>query len=202
MNSVRLKRTSRQILILSLIIIAMLILVGCGGGGGEETEEKPTAQPGGAVPGSGATSGELEEIPTPSTVTIKPVDRSANYYPDEFAVNIEFKPNQDTPVFFKDALKKKKPIFLEFYGQNDILTDSMAMDISELQAQYKEQMTFILLNNDKPQTYGALASQLPIKYTPQIFIFNTKSTIIRSYTGYIDKDILEQGIYDAIYRGF
>jgi thiol-disulfide isomerase/thioredoxin len=193
-------RRAKKALIIICIIASLIVAAGCSGGSDTPTDTKPTeTTPAG---GTGTSVGEKKDIPTPSTLKINPVEKSANKYPDEYAVNIEFTPNKDTPSFFVDALKKKKPVFLQFYGENDSLSDVMNAGVDELQQKYKNQVIFILLDADRPQTYGALAEQLPIYYTPQVLVFNNKSTIIRSYQGYIDKDRLEQGIYDAIYRGF
>lgn len=121
---------------------------------------------------------------------------------DEFKVNIKFKSSEDTPTFFKNALALKKPILVEFYAEGDALTDSMMLQVDELQAGYKGKVTFILINANRPRVYGNLIQQLPLEYVPQVLIFNAEGTIIRSFTGYVDKETLEQGIYDAIYRGY
>lgn len=191
----------RKTLVAVCVSVLLLLVAGCSSGGGEEAKKQTTQQET-ATGGTGTSQGTEKEIPTPSTLKVNPVDKTATKYPDEFAVNIEFTPNKETPSFFADALKKKKPIFLQFYGENDSISDIMNAGVDELQQKYKNQMIFILLDADRPQTYGALAEQLPVYYTPQVLIFNNKSTIIRSYQGYTDKDRLEQGIYDAIYRGF
>ncbi len=190
----------RRTLALLCISVLLIVLSGCGGG----AEETPTATPqtGATTGGTGTQQGTEKEIPTPSTLKVNPVEKTATKYPDEYAVNIEFTPNKETPSFFVDFLKTKKPIFLQFYGENDIISDKMNAGVDELQQKYKNQMVFVLLDADRPQTYGALAEQLPIYYTPQVLIFNNKSTIIRSYQGFTDKSRLEQGIFDAIYRGF
>ncbi len=179
-----------------LFIAASVLLAGCGGG-----TDTATSTTGTATTATTSTSG-LKKIPTPSTLTVKPVDTTVNKFPDQYTVNILFTPNSDTPAFFADAIKSKKPIFVEFYGENDSISDQMAAGIAELQTQYASQVTFILLNSDKPQTYGALSEQLPVQYVPQVFIFNNKSTIIRSYTGYSDKARLDQALYDAVNRGY
>lgn len=189
-----------KVLVVIAGLLAVLLLAGCAGGG--DTSTQPTQQTTATASQGGSSGGQAKKIPTPSTLTIRPVEQSATKYPDEFAVNILFTPNNETPVFFKDALSKKKPVFVEFYGENDSVSDAMAAAVEELQAQYKEQVIFILLDDDKPQTYGALAEQLPIEYTPQIFVFNREKTIIRSYNGYVDKKRLEQAIFDAINRGY
>ncbi len=186
-----------------LLVTASVLLTGCGGG--TDTATTTTSTSGTTTTTTTATTTSpagLKKIPTPSTLTVKSVDTSVNKYPDQYTVNILFTPNVDTPAFFADALKAKKPIFVEFYGEGDAISDQMAGGIAELQTQYASQVTFILLNADKPQTYGALSEQLPVQYVPQVFIFNNKSTIIRSYTGYSDKARLDQALYDAVNRGY
>lgn len=198
-------KTGRFLAGLIFFLAGAIILAGCGGG--TDTETPATTTPTGTTATTGATGtsgtgGTLRKIPTPSTLEIRAVDKTVNKYPDEYSVNIGFTPNTDTPTFFTDALNKKKPIFLEFYAEADSLSDKMAFGITELQSKYGDRVTFILLNADKPQTYGALSEQLPVQYVPQIFIFNGSSTIIRSYTGYVDQDRLDQAIYDAVNRGY
>lgn len=182
------------------LTVAALLLAGCGG---TDTTTTPatTGTTSTATVATSGTSG-LHKIPTPSTLQVKPVDKTVNKYPDQNTVNIVFTPNTDTPAFFADALKAKKPLFIEFYGEGDALSNQMAAGIAELEQKYADQVTFILLNADKPQTYGALSEQLPVQYVPQVFIFNNKSTIIRSFTGYSDKDSLDQALYDAVNRGY
>ncbi len=141
-------------------------------------------------------------MPTPSTLEVKPVEKFNDKYPDEFAVNIVFSPNADTPQFFTDALNKKMSMVVEFYGEADSVSSSMTQGISELQAKYNGRVLFILLDADNPQSYGSLSAQLPVQYIPQTFVFNKNSTIIRSYTGYINKERLDQALYDAVNRGY
>ena len=195
----RIHKSGSHLVIAAVVLAAMFVLTGCGGG--TDTPTTTTGTTPTTTTGATGTSG-LKKIPTPSTLEVKPVDTAVNKYPDQYTVNILFTPNADTPAFFADALKAKKPIFLEFYGENDAISDQMAAGIAELQQKYANQATFILLNADKPQTYGSLSEQLPVKYVPQVFVFNNKSTIIRSYTGYSDKARLDQALYDAVNRGY
>jgi thiol-disulfide isomerase/thioredoxin len=190
------KRIARQTL--PVFVAAALVLTGCGGGDDAAT----TATTPAAATAQPAGKSGLKEIPTPSTLEVMAVDTTVNKYPDQYTVNIKFKPNKDTPDFFKSAIEKKKPIFVEFYAENDALSDRMAQGIAELSQQYSNQAVFLLLDADKPQTYQTLSEQLPVRYVPQIFIFNSDATIIRSYTGYTDKQRLEQALYDAVNRGY
>jgi thiol-disulfide isomerase/thioredoxin len=167
-----------------LLILPFLALVLFGCGPSQTQTPSPTTQPEG---------GE-----TPSTLT-KPVPEGRI---DQFKVDIKFKPDKDTPAFFRNALALKKPILVGFYAEGDALTDSMMLQVDELQARYKGKVTFILINANRPRAYGNLIQQLPLEYVPQVLIFNAEETIIRSFTGYVDKETLEQGIYDAIYRGY
>ncbi len=191
--------------IIAIATAAAVLAAGCGGG--EETTTTTTPTTTTTTPatstGTGAGgSGNLRKVPTPSTLEVKPVEKFNDKYPDEFAVNIVFTPNADTPQFFADALKRKIPMVVEFYGQADAVSSSMTQGISELRAKYNGKVMFILLDADNPQSYGALSAQLPVQYIPQIFVFNKNSTIIRSYTGYIDKPRLDQALYDAVNRGY
>jgi hypothetical protein len=184
--------------------LAAILLAGCGGGTDTTTTTSTTTTTTGATDtgSSTGTSGTLREIPTPSTLDVKPVEKYDDKYPDEFAVNITFKPNSDTPQFFIDALNRKLPLFVEFYGEADSISSSMTQSISELQSKYNGKAVFILLDADNPQSYGSLSAQLPVQYIPQTFVFNKNSTIIRSYTGYADKDRLDEALYDAVNRGY
>lgn len=103
---------------------------------------------------------------------------------------------------FTDALKKKQAIMVEFYGEGDAISDSMTQNIVELQQKYGGKVIFLLLDADNPQSYGSLSAQLPVQYIPQTFVFNKNSTIIRSFTGYVDKNRLDQALYDAVNRGY
>lgn len=181
------------------VLTSSVLLAGCAGG--TETTTTPTPTPTTGTTAGATTSTQLSEF-TPSTLSVRSVQAPPGMYPDEFAVNIKFTPNSDTPAFFVNALRQKKPIFVEFYAEGDAITDAMVLGIDELQAQYRDRVVFLLLNGDRPQTYGGLPQQLPLTYTPQVLIFNRDGTIIRSFSGYVDKDRLEQGIYDAINRGY
>lgn len=183
----------KKILVFLLLLAAFLMVTGCTGGA---TAPKSTTPSTGA--GEVKTTGEY----IPPTLTIKEVQTPTGRFASDYVVNIEFTPNNETPAFFSNALRQKKPIFLEFYAEGDALTDAMVLGIDELQAEYRDRVVFLLLNGDRPQTYGNLSQQLPLKYTPQVLIFNKDGTIIRSFTGYVDKEQLEQGIYDAINRGY
>lgn len=185
---------------LALLIAVAILISGCGGS--DTTTTTPTTS---TTTGTGSTTGNtgnLRKVPTPSTLDVRPVEKYNDKYPDEFAVNIVFKPNSDTPQFFTDALNKKLPIFVEFYGQADSISSSVKQGISELQAKYGGKVIFILLDADNPQSYGSLSAQLPVQYIPQTFVFNKDSTIIRSFTGYANKERLDQALYDAVNRGY
>lgn len=182
----------KKFLVFLLLVAVFLIVVGCGG------ETAPTT----STTSSTGTSQEKTTEFVPSTLTIREAQTSTGKFADEYAVNIRFTPNHETPAFFVNALRQKKPIFLEFYAEGDAITDAMLLGIDELQAEYKDRVIFLLLNGDRPQTYGNLSQQLPLTYTPQVLIFNKDGTIIRSFAGYVDKERLEQGIYDAINRGY
>lgn len=186
---------------MAIIAVAALLISGCGGGTEETTTTDTTTTT--TVPSTTTSStSTLRKIPTPSTLNVKPVEKYNDKYPDEFAVNIGFTPNAETPKFFTDALNKKKPIFIEFYGESDAVSDSMRQTIGELKQKYSGKVTFILLDADNPQSYGSLSAQLPVQYIPQTFVFNKESTIIRSFTGYVDKERLDQALYDAVNRGY
>lgn len=198
---------------LLLASILVFALAGCASSSSSDTSTSSTSSTGtagattpGAATGGSAPGGQIvapsSDIPMPPTITVKEVGQSATKYADADAVNWEFKANDETPGFFKDALAKKKPVFVEFYGDYDGVSDSMTAAVEALKAKYNTQVIFILLNVDRPQTYGTLADQLPIRYTPQFFIFNKSSTIVRQYQGYSDQKRLEQGIFDAISRGY
>lgn len=184
----------KKILVFLLLLSASLVIVGCAGG--ETTPTKTT------TPSTGAGETKMTGEYVPSTLTVRDVQAPTGKFADEYAVNIKFTSNNETPAFFTNALRQKKPIFLEFYAEGDAITDAMVLGIDELQAEYRDRVVFLLLNGDRPQTYGNLSQQLPLTYTPQVFIFNREGTIIRSFTGYVDKERLEQGIYDAISRGY
>lgn len=176
---------------------------GCGGGDTTttpDTKTTTTATTSTSTTSSG--SGNLRKIPNSSTLEVKPVEKFNDKYPDEFAVNIVFKPNADTPQFFVDAINKKQPMLVEFFSGSDAISASMTQNVSEVQARYGGKALFILLDADNPQAYGSLSAQLPVQYVPQFFVFNKDSTIIRSFTGFVDKDRLDQALYDAVNRGY
>lgn len=188
-------------------LVLVTALAGCGGGTTDTTSTTGTTGTTGATTTTGTTSttgttGNLRKVPTPSTLEIRPVEKYTGKYPDQYAVNIKFNPNSETPTFFKDALAQKKPIFVEFYAEGDAVSASMTEAVAEVQSKYHGRVVFLLLDIDKPQSYGSLSEQLPVQYVPQIFIFNGESTIIRSLTGYTDKDRMDQGLNDAVVRGY
>jgi hypothetical protein len=180
--------------------LAAVLLVGCGG---TDTTTTTTTTTSTGTTGTTTTgTGGLRKMPTPSTLEVNPVEKYNDKYPDEFAVNITFKPNSDTPQSFVDALNKKMPMLVEFYGEADSISNSMKQDISDLEAKYRGKVLFILLDADNPQAYGSLSAQLPVQYIPQTFVFNKDATIIRSFTGYANRDRLDQALYDAVNRGY
>lgn len=170
-----------------LLILPFLALFLFGCGSSQTQAPSPT---------TGAPGGET---PTPPTVAPKPVPEGKG---TESKVNIKFKPDEDTPRIFKNALALKKPIFMEFYAEGDSLTDATLLQVEELRSRYRDRVIFILINANRPSAFGNLVQQLPLEYVPQVLIFNSEGTIIRIFTGYIDSETLEQGIYDAIYRGY
>lgn len=147
-------------------------------------------------PTTGAPGGETSP---PQTAAPKSVPKGKG---TESKVNIKFNPDDDTPSIFKNALALKKPIFVEFYAEGDPVTDATLLQVEELRSRYRDRVVFILINANRPSAFGNLVQQLPLEYIPQMLIFNGEGTIIRIFTGYMDKETLEQGIYDAIYRGY
>ena len=158
-----------------VLITAIFILTGCGSSSASTAATTQTAS-------STATS----SLPATATVDKKlPVPR-------------KFEPNDKTPRFFMEALKKKEPILITFYDDDDVISKEVLSELKIVFDKYDGTVTFLQLKSDLNAQVSNLAEQFKIGFIPYTAVLNRNGTIIFEKTGYVDNKVIEQADYNAV----
>lgn len=155
------------------LIAAVLMLTGCG-----SSSAKTAATTGTVAPTATST-------PEPAVEKKLPVPR-------------EFESDDKTPRFFMEALKKKDPILITFYNDDDIISKEVLAEIKIVFDKYDGTVTFLQLKSDLNAQVSNLADQFSIGFIPYTAVLNRNGTIIFEKTGYIDNKVIEQAVYNAV----
>jgi len=161
---------------LSLVTLGV---VGCGGGAA--TTSGPAGQT--TQPGSNQSTAAAQATPA----GIKPIQLPK-----------KFEPDRTTPQFFKEALERKQPIVVFFYNENDTVSEGLRESLREISRDPKyAQVIFLALDASRPDLVFGLAEPLGANYTPFIAILDSEGVIRTEYPGYVDRQLLEQAIYEV-----
>ncbi|MEW6189125.1 MAG: thioredoxin domain-containing protein [Actinomycetota bacterium] len=161
-------------LILTLILIISVLLNGC-------RTPSPRTPPETKVPNK-ATKGKKS---TPS-------GEEKSRFPRKFEVT------EKTPGFFENVLGKR-PILVEFYAPWCASCREMAPTIKELKEKYHREVTFFTLNVDDEKTVD-LAEQFAVRFIPHIVILDEEGYIVFEETGYTERKVIEQALFNAIHK--
>lgn len=171
----RLKHIKKIIYILTVLLF-VLIQAGCGGSSGTSASSTQTASPESSET-AGASGGiQIKKLEVPR----------------------KFESNENTPAFFMEALKKKEPILVAFYNEDDSISKEILAEIKVVYDKYNGSATFLQLKPDLNEQTSILAEQLQVHFTPYVAVLNREGTIIFEKTGYVDSKIIEQAVYDAV----
>ena len=158
--------------------VVTLGVVGCGGGAA------PTSGPAGQT----TQPGSNQSTAAPATPAgIKPIQLPK-----------KFEPDKTTPQFFKEALERKQPIVVFFYNENDTVSEGLRESLREISQDPKySHVIFLALDASRPDLVFGLAEPLGANYTPFIAILDSEGVIRTEYPGYVDRQLLEQAIYEV-----
>jgi thioredoxin-like negative regulator of GroEL len=159
-----------------LLIIAAALLLALSACGSNNTAKPASSTSGTASSKSAATPLASEKAPVPRKFVLK----------------------DSTPKFFRQAIDQGKPILVCFYNPDDSVSKEIINQIKPLNDKYSNQVIFLLLKADANQENTALAKQLQIRFVPYVAVLNSRSKIIFEKTGYLDSQVMEQALYDAI----
>lgn len=165
----------KKIVLIIAVLILTVVLAGCGGSSGGQASSTETA-------GSPATE-------STATVTAKP---------PKLGVPRKFKIQKNTPKFFVEALKKKEPILISFYNDDDTISKEVLAEIKIVYDKYNGSVNFFNLKSDLNEQVTNLAEQFQIGFIPYIAVINRQGEIIFEKTGYVDNKVIEQAVYDAV----
>ena len=165
----------KKIAVLVLAVTIAFILTSCGGSEGTPATSTGTVSP--------ETSG------TTASIVMAPVI---------LEVPRPFETSKETPKFFLKALKAKDPILLAFYNDDDSISREVLAEIKIVQEKYQGAATFLVLKSDLNDQTSSLAEQFKVGFIPYMAVLNRKGTIIFEKTGYVDNQVIEQAVYDAV----
>lgn len=168
----------KRVIPVAVVLILALILAGCGGGT-EGTPAGTTSTVSGTTATAAGTATAQAPEPRPTV-------------PYSFVVR------QDTPNFFKEALKKKTPIFLVFYTDDDPTSQAVMQEVKSVYDQYNGAADFMSLKVGENDEISRLAQQFRIGFVPYVAVINRSGTVIFEKNGYVDSKVLEQAVYNAV----
>lgn len=124
--------------------------------------------------------------------------QTASPAPVALSVPRKFETNKDTPAFFLQALKKKDPILIAFYNDDDPISKEVLAQIKIVYDKYNGSATFLQLKSDLNEQVSNLAEQFHVGFIPYIAVINRQGVVIFEKTGYVDNKVIEQAVYDAV----
>lgn len=160
-----------------VIVLLSTFVAGCGGGGATTGTTGTTTTASGAT---GTTPAALQK-------TALPVPR-------------QVQPDAQTPLWFKDALAKKKVILIEFYSKGDPSSTKIRPEVQTVYEKYSSDILLIILDTNEAEKSATLADQFGVSYTPQISIIDKDGKVVREFRGYVDSKVIDQAVYDALHR--
>ena len=172
----------KKVAAILVVISFATILAGCGGGDATtaSSESSPTASTPAPAPPAAAASA------TASSTAEKPLPRA-----------IEKKTS--TPAFFLDALSKDQPVVVLFYGEDEISQDVLG-EVKKLvdDKYYGGGAIYLLMKLDDNDDIKKLERDFNIGYVPYVAVINRGEEIIFEKNGYVDSQVLEQAVYNAM----
>lgn len=104
----------------------------------------------------------------------------------------------ETPQYFQDAVKDKEPILLMLYSK-DRTSQELMKDVKTLyeDEKYSGIVKFLILEMREDEETVDLARAFGVGYIPYTAIINREGKIVFEKTGFVDKEVLEQALYNA-----
>ena len=168
----------KQVAAIVIAIFFSIALAGCGGGGETASTEASST----IVTGEAASATAAPVAPEPDKI-----------------VPWTFEKKPTTPAFFIEALNKDQPIFVLFYGADEVSQD-LLIEAKKLvdDEYYGGGATFLLMKVDDNDDIKKLERDFNLGYVPYMAVVNRAEQIIFEKNGYIDSKVLEQALYDAM----
>ncbi|MDP1809007.1 MAG: hypothetical protein Q8L35_05655 [Actinomycetota bacterium] len=172
----------KKVAVIIVVISLAAILAGCGGGDATtaSSESSPTVST------------------TPATPPGVPVPAAASTTPEK-TVPRAIEKKTTTPAFFLDVLSKDQPVLVLFYGEDEISQDVLG-EVKKLvdDKYYGGGAIYLLMKLDDNEDIKKLERDFNIGYVPYVAIINRGEEIIFEKNGYIDSQVLEQAVYNAM----
>ncbi len=168
-------RSAVSVIVLSLVFLVFAVsTVGCGGG-------KPSADVG-TAPNSSDSGGSTTPAAVAETLRV----------PRDFTVD-----NQ-TPMFFKEALEEKAPIIVLMYEPGQELSNKVKDEIAAVEegGRFGSTIFLVLDVNNEDYVYG-LADQFNASYLPHVAVLDGRGRVIREFSGFVERKLIEQALLDA-----
>ena len=169
----------KKVVVVIAALFAVMVLTSCGAA-------STTSAEGTATPAAGTTAAGASAAATITPDMQLPVPRA-------FEVSAE-----NTPQFFQDALKQKKPLLVMFYAEDGVSQQAMeAVETAYNNDKYAGVVDFLLLKQGDSDEITELARNFSVGYIPYTTVIDRNGQIIFEQTGFLDTKVLEQYLYIA-----
>lgn len=183
----------RSVAALLVAILLAVVLTACGSSDtppADAQAAQPSATPATAAqPGVAVPPGQLPGVSANTTAAEKKPE-----------VPRKFETAPDTPLFFKQALKQKKPVIVVFYNPDEAVSKLVLGEAVAAYKNYEKSALLLLIEANKNEESASLAQQLGVTFIPYVAAIDRSGSIVFEHTGYIDNKVFELAFYRASTR--
>jgi hypothetical protein len=179
----------KKIAVILAVLVLITTLAACSGGSTDAGDSAQTPDP--------APADQAQQAAAPAPKAESELPRL-------------FEQKTTTPAFFLEALKQKDPLLVFFYNDDPVSQDVMAeVKQASEHKNYAGAVKLILLKLDPTDENDAealaifreavkLAEEFSVSYIPYTAVLNRNNQIIFEKNGFVNSQVIEQALYDAL----
>jgi hypothetical protein len=111
---------------------------------------------------------------------------------------LKLTPSAQTPSFIKSRLAEERGIVLLVYCKGAADDDEMLSSFNHVKAQYSADSSFFSFEARESGQLGDTLQQLRVSNPPVLAVIRGSGDVAELYTGWIDEEVMEQVVADAV----